>query len=187
MPTLCRQAEETIAQPNLLMWAQRAQLTPITRTLIYLNAYLCVYVFIYERCLHMNEQPRMGGCMPTGCMYTRLLHIQDHSCGLSAATLSRATLQIAQLTPITRTLIYINAYSWKPSVEDMLLDLHSDDTTPSRIMSDYVMSLAMMCRRLVACYRTLVTYVLCVPTNQHYLIPWIKDPSSRILHPGLDP
>ena len=40
-----------------------------------------------------------------------------------AAALNMATLQIAQLTHITRTLIDINAYSWKPSVEHVLLDL----------------------------------------------------------------
>ena len=71
----------------------------------------------------MSSLGWVGACLLAACTLTRLLHIQDHSCGLSAATLSRATLQIAQLTPITRTLIYINAYSWKPSVEHVLLDL----------------------------------------------------------------
>ena len=63
----------------------------------------------------MSSLGWVGACLLAAGTLTRTLHIQDHSCGLSAATLSRATLQIAQLTHITRTLVYINAYSWKPS------------------------------------------------------------------------
>ena len=47
----------------------------------------------------------------------RRMFSQDFTCGFSAAALSRATQQITQLTHTTRTLIDINAYSWKPSVE----------------------------------------------------------------------
>ena len=57
----------------------------------------------------MSSLGWVGACLLAASTRTRTFYIQDHSCGLSAATLHRATLQIAQLTPITRTLIYINA------------------------------------------------------------------------------
>ena len=57
----------------------------------------------------MSSLGWVSACLLAAGTLDEIIAHPDHSCGLSAATLSRATLQIAQLTPITGTLIYINA------------------------------------------------------------------------------